>query len=415
MKNLFLILFLLVGNVAISQENKAIDWNNDIQFIKNELPKNHYNFYLVKSEQYFFKGLDQISRQHDLLSDFQLAIKLQQLIASMGDLHTSLAWNSLMDPNKVLPLGLMWFSDGIWVQATSKDNEAILGSKLLKINDIPIHVVVDSLSTLSTIDNQATVKKTIPKILPFLQLLEYFGFSSADSVKLQVESQGKTINYTLHPEKFDRNNLVKVMPDPVPLCYQNGRAYFWQSIQKKENTYYIQYNVCAGREYPPQSFRGNIKQLPSFNEFSDTILNTISRNNFDKVIFDIRFNGGGNSALGTELIKKLSVIEKANQKGKLYVVTGRETFSSAIINAMDFKNMTKAILVGEETSGKPNHLGEVKLMKLPSSGLSLAYSTNYFKESEKDLNSIVPDQVIEPSFSDFKEGRDPVYEWIVKQ
>jgi len=245
--------------------------------------------------------------------------------------------------------------------------------------------------------------------------LEYFGFSSSDSVNLQLENQGKVINYTIHPEKVDRNNLVRVIPDPIPLCYQNERAPFWHSIQKKENVYFIQYNKCYSRESPPQGFRGEVQKLPSFNEFSDTVLNTISKNNFDKIIFDMRFNGGGNSALGTELITRLSTVEKANKKGKLYVVTGRETFSSAIINTMDFKNMTQAILVGEETSGKPNHLGDVKFLKLPSSGLTLQYSTKYFKEAKEDLKSIMPDKVIEQSFADFNGGIDPVYEWIVKQ
>ncbi|MGE5428376.1 MAG: S41 family peptidase [Methylococcaceae bacterium] len=415
MRNSLLIIFLMFWNVAISQENKVVDWNSDINFIKDELPKNHYNLYMVKTEQDFLKGLDQIAKQQNQLSNFEVAIKLQQLIASLGDLHTSLALNSFLDPNKLLPLGLMWFSDGIWVQFTTKDNEAILGSKLLKINDFPIQQVVDSLSTLTTIDNQATVKKTIPKMIPVLQVLECFGFSSSDSVQLQLESNGKIINTIIHPEKTERNNLMRVIPDPIPLCYQNERAFFWQSIQKKENVYYIQYNKCYSRENPPPAFRGDVQQLPSFNEFSDTLINTISRNNFDKIIFDIRFNGGGNSALGTELIKRLSAVEKANKKGKLYVITGRETFSSAIINAMDFKKKTNAILVGEETSGKPNHLGEIKFLKLPSSGVSLAYSTNYFKTTENNLKSIVPDQIIEQSFADFKEGRDPVYEWIVKQ
>jgi hypothetical protein len=415
MKNIVLMIFIFVSNIAISQDNKIIDWNTDLDFIKVELPKNHYNFYMVKSEQDFFKGLDQISKQQHQLSDFEMVVKLQQLIASFGDSHTSLNLKSILDLNKILPLGLMWFSDGIWVQATTKDNEAILGSRLLKINDIPINVVVDSLCTLITVDNKATVKNTIPKLLPVIQFLEYFGFSSSDAVKLKLENNGKIINYTIHPEQMNRNNSIKVIPHPIPLCYQNERAFFWNSIQRKDNVYYIQYNRCWSRENPPIGFRGNVQKLPSFNEFHKAVINTILHNNFDKIIFDIRFNSGGNSAQGTELIKELSTIKKVNNKGKLYVIIGRKTFSSAIINAMDFRDMTKAILVGEETSGRPNHLGEIKFLKLPSSGLTLQYSTKYFKRTNTDLKTIIPDKIIEQSFKEFKEGRDPVYEWILKQ
>ncbi len=413
MKISILLMFIFLSVIAFSQVNKVIDWNTDLNFIKTELPKNHYNLYMVKSEQSFLQGLDQIAKQQNQLSDFKMAIKLQQLIASLGDSHTSLNINSLLDVNKILPLGLMWFSDGIWIQATTKDNEAILGSKLLKMNNIPIDVIADSLCTLSTIDNQAVVKNIIPQTLPMLQLLAYFGFSTSDAINLELEKNGKIMNYTLRPERMQRNNIVKVIPNPIPLCYQHERALFWDQVQKKENVFYIQYNQCASREYPPPGFRGDVQKIPSFTEFQDALIDTILHHDFEKVIFDIRFNSGGNSAQGTELIKELSTIKKINRKGKLYVITGRKTFSSAVINAMDFRNMTEAILVGEETSGKPNHLGEIKYLKLPSSGLTLQYSTKYFKRTDEDLKTITPDKIIEPGFNDFREGRDPVFEEIL--
>jgi C-terminal processing protease CtpA/Prc len=129
----------------------------------------------------------------------------------------------------------------------------------------------------------------------------------------------------------------------------------------------------------------------------------------------MRFNGGGNSGQGTEFISKLSGYNISKQDKKIYVVIGRQTFSSAIINTMDFKGQTKAILVGEETGGKPNHFGEVRNLQLPSSGLNISYSTKYFTRTKEDLKTIRPDVIIESSFSDFKKGIDPVYEWIKKQ
>ena len=413
MKHLILTALLLtVLSTCIPHNN--IDWQTDIDVLKTELPKKHYNLFMVKSQQDFNNGLDKFYAQKEQFSDFEMAVKLQQLIASMGDLHTALSLKPFLNFNRTLPLGLMWFSDGIFVQQTSKDNEELLGCKLLKINGTPMHTIIDSLSTLTTIDNEATVKKTIPHLLPAIQFLEYFGFANSDAVILQVENtNGEILKHTVHPERMNRGNMVKVIPDPIPLCYQNQSAFFWDQIQKEDNMYYIQYNQCRSREHPSNSYKGDAQKLPSFNEFRAKVIETITQNNFDRIIFDLRFNGGGNSDQGTELIKKLATIKKANKKGKLYVIIGRKTFSSAIINAMDFRNMTQATFVGEETAGKPNHLGEIKTMKLPSSGLTVQYSTKYFEYSDKDLNTITPDHSIEPSFKDFKEGIDPVYEWIV--
>ncbi|MDR1348005.1 MAG: hypothetical protein LBJ63_06190, partial [Prevotellaceae bacterium] len=106
---------------------------------------------------------------------------------------------------------------------------------------------------------------------------------------------------------------------------------------------------------------------------------------------------------------------EANPSIKTYVVLGRATFSSAILNAMDFKRLTNAIFVGEETSGKPNHFGEVKSFQLPTSKLSVNYSTKYFKMTDENVNTIAPDVKIEMSFSDFMKGVDPVYEWVKQQ
>lgn len=71
---------------------------------------------------------------------------------------------------------------------------------------------------------------------------------------------------------------------------------------------------------------------------------------------------------------------------------------------MDFKRLTKATFIGEETAGKPNHFGEVKNLQLPESKLYVMYSTKYFKRAKKETNTIKPDVPIEMSFSDFTKG-----------
>lgn len=164
-----------------------------------------------------------------------------------------------------------------------------------------------------------------------------------------------------------------------------------------------------------EELQGKSSSLPSFLEFGNKVFDIIQNMPVKKFIFDLRFNGGGSSIQGTEFVSKLSGYPISKQDKRIYVVIGRQTFSSAIINAMDFKHRTKAIFVGEETGGKPNHFGEVRNFQLPSSKLIINYSTKYFTESKEDLKSIKPDVIIEPSFSDYKKGLDPVYEWIRKQ
>jgi hypothetical protein len=94
---------------------------------------------------------------------------------------------------------------------------------------------------------------------------------------------------------------------------------------------------------------------------------------------------------------------------QFYVITGRQTFSSAIINTLDFKSKTGATIIGDSTSGKPNHYGEVKSFTLPNSGMIISYSSKFFKLVESDIETIKPDIFKELSFEDYRSGVDPVY------
>jgi len=416
MRKLIFSMLVLIPIIANSQNNRVIDWDADLNLLKVELPKNHCNLYSLKSEKDFYYGIEQVSQEKNKLSDLDIAIKLQQLIASFGDSHTMVGWKQFADNNKILPLNLLWFKDGLYITNTTEENQSILGTKILRINDKPLATIADSLTTLLTVDNNAVIKKDIPKLIPYVQLLEHFGIIKTDTIELVLENQkGELLNYAIKPGVMNKQNRRSLKPDSIALCYKNGKSLFVDSILRKDDTYYIQYNMCASREFPPQGFKGNPEQLPSFYDFKKKVFETINSNDFDKVIFDIRFNGGGNSAPGSELIRELSLIKKINKKGRLYVVIGRETFSSAIMNAMDFKNMTQAIFVGEETSGKPNSFGEIKLLELPNSGMKIQYSTKYFQNSTRDQKTITPDYLIETSFIDFIKGHDPVYDWIIEQ
>ena len=91
---------------------------------------------------------------------------------------------------------------------------------------------------------------------------------------------------------------------------------------------------------------------------------------------------------------------------------GRRTFSSAILNTYDFLNHTSAITIGEQTSGKLNHFGEVRHFDLPHSQLRIWYSTKYFNIDPKNSNAINPSIGLPITFSDYNNGIDPVYEYV---
>lgn len=88
---------------------------------------------------------------------------------------------------------------------TTPENEKILGCQVLSINDVPITTVIDSLSTLFVIDNQAMVKSLIPQTIPSLQILEYFGFTNTEQVQLGLKTgANQNQTYILRPSLMNQ-------------------------------------------------------------------------------------------------------------------------------------------------------------------------------------------------------------------
>jgi C-terminal processing protease CtpA/Prc len=101
-------------------------------------------------------------------------------------------------------------------------------------------------------------------------------------------------------------------------------------------------------------------------------------------------------------------------EGRVYAIIGRQTFSSGMLNAVQLRD-AGAILVGEETGGKPNSYGEVRSLQLPNSGLSVYYSTKFIQASATTGDSLMPAILVPLSSDDFFARRDPVLDAIVER
>lgn len=187
----------------------------------------------------------------------------------------------------------------------------------------------------------------------------------------------------------------------LPLYLQNRNKNYWFEYLPEDKALYVNYNACANS--PNLSFR----------VFTEKVFVATLDNPVEKLIIDLRNNGGGNSLIFRPFLKKIQNHPRLNDPERLFVVTGRRTFSSAILNALELKNNTKATFIGEPTGGKPNHYGEVRMMQLTNIGLNVSYSTNYFEYSKVDTASFIPDILIEPSFDNYFDGKDAVLESIL--
>lgn len=385
-----------------SESGRAASWGTDIDYLDSQLKAKELGFSSLISVEHFDSTLGSIKSSVDSLQDYEIYIKLQQLIASFNVAHLMVyppaSWKF-----HLLPVLAHVFPDGSYIIMADQQNAALLGQKIISIGGVTVQTVEDSLAKIISHENDYWLKDQMPGALSCVEILKYYGFAdSLSAVDFDIEGTG---NVTVSSVAKTINNITSGLTSvlsgkTLPLYMQNQSSYYWFTFIKGNEVLYIKYNVCE--ESP------NI----SFSNFTNEIANFADSNQVEKVVIDFRNNGGGNSNVVGPLLSYLQN-SPFNQAGKLFVITDRGTFSSASLNAISFKQTTNCILVGEPTGGKPNSYGEVLTFTLPNSGINVQYCTKYFQEMNDDPAALFPDHEIETTAQDFMNGVDPVLDFIL--
>ncbi|MBU5485831.1 peptidase S41 [Clostridium sp. MSJ-11] len=404
-----LVIILLCFSLAVHSKSyisrsgdRSDAWEKDIEYLHKTLPKKHKDLFFKIDEKEFDNKMENLKASVDKMNDEEIIVEIQKILASIGDAHTTIN----ISAKKMFPLELYWFDDGIYVINTSDEYKDIKYSKLKKINGKDVDSVVKSIKEVISHENQGKLKSqvpmyiTLPVVLQGLNIIEndetaLFTFEGLDGKVQEIKLN------TLDGDRVFDDILGKgKVGEEVPLYMKNRDEYYWFEHLEESKIIYFKYNQCA-----------NMKDKP-FKEFSKELIDIINKNDIEKLVIDIRDNGGGSSRILNEFIDEISKSD-INKKGKIYVVVGRKTFSSAILNAMSLKEKTEAFFIGEPTGGKPNHYGEVKSFKLPNSKITVRYSTKYFKHSDEDLKSFIPDKIIEPTVENYINNIDEVMKYII--
>ncbi|MCB1025955.1 MAG: tetratricopeptide repeat protein, partial [Acidobacteria bacterium] len=134
----------------------------------------------------------------------------------------------------------------------------------------------------------------------------------------------------------------------------------------------------------------------------------------DKLVLDIRFNGGGNNTLIKPIIRGIIKLDNIDRPGHLFVITGRETFSAAQNLTNELENWTKVTFVGEPTGSHVNLYGDAKTYEMPNSKLPVRISELWWqnKHARDERKWTGPHLAAEPNFKDYKNNIDPAMEVI---
>jgi hypothetical protein len=380
----------------------AEQWAQDLDVLSVELPKRHKNLFFRISQAEFENSVLRFKAVLPTLPPDEIIVGFKKIVASIGDAHTTFGYRT----RAALPLMTSWFDDGIWITNTVSPFDPLLNSRIMAIDGRRVEDDVAALAALIPHENEAQVRNQVPGLLTdplLLHGLKLIG--EADSARLTVRDAGgaeKTIKMKAAPMTTRPAWLIDVNDEAgAPLYLRNRRRFYWFEILPESKTLYFKYNSCqeeAGR---------------SFAAFVQEMFSAAASNAVEKIVVDLRHNGGGNSAIFRPFLNEMKKHESLNSKGRVFIIIGRRTFSSAILNALEMKKETAALFVGEPTGGKPNHYGEVQSFKLPNSGIAVTYSVKYFKEVEGDPATIEPDLRVSLAFADYRDKKDPVLDAVL--
>ncbi|MCP4311646.1 MAG: hypothetical protein GY790_10320 [Bacteroidetes bacterium] len=408
----FLLFLLLSAPGLMASPAKDINWKEEIDGLRRELAARHADLYFATDSTTFHNKLDGVADRASGKSLMEVALMLQQVVAGLGDASTRINYHFLIDTELILPFECYWFEEGIYILDYWEDYEILAGKRLVSINNFPIQQVIDSLSTLISGATPALERLHIPRMIIWTQLLQHFGFAQKSRFEIEVEDPegGSTLLAIELPTAESEH--ISASPDILPLGWQDTKTYFRDSLFQTEQLYYIQYNKCWSREAEVDFGSGaSALFMPSFKEFEKEILKTIKKQEIKKLVIDLRYNNGGNPQQGTSFIAKLKNTG-IDKQATVYLLVGRETFSSAIINAVDIIKTFNPVVVGENSGGKPNHFGDVKRFVLTTSNMIVSYSTNFHTLVEDDPPAIIPDILAPDTFSGYMKGSDPALEAI---
>lgn len=373
-----------------------MQWHEDLRFLSRELPRRHANAFHHASHELFETQVTELDERLDRLNSDEIYVGMNRVANMIGDGHTY-----ILSPtdDATLSLKLDRFNDEYRVVAVTAGSERALGGRLLKIDDTPIARARELLLSLTPDDETEVLRESrLTVLLTRGCVLHGAGIiQDRDSARYALaDDDGKEFVVVAHQiTVVDGKEPGWIYPfENGPLFRQRPHETFWYCYLPDSDAVYV-------------NFRG----YKDLSKHSKGLLRLIRQSDPEKLVIDLRQNGGGDYKKGLKhVVHPIRNLSKINQRGHLLILVGPNTFSAAMSNSAHFRFQTNAILVGQQIGEKPNSYQESRVMKLPNSQWKVQYSVKFYKFVEKGENLIHPDVEVTPTWDDYKAGRDPVLE-----
>ena len=427
-------------------------WISDIRFLQQTFTDEHPAPFWLLPQEDFDRQIDELIEQVPKLSDLEIGMELQRIVAQIGDQHSHVYFFVELS---AYPFYFYLNDDGsVYIYQCSfvddsKQTYSLDYYEVVQINGVDIQYIVNQLKELcSSAANEYSHLYEVPALLLYRDVLKAVGVpcdGETDTFTL-LDEQRRTFEIELPPEggetllPWQRINFTQpadgmALADfvgedhqnnreifAVPLYLQNQQTGFWYQYLDDEKALYFALNSFS-------------KKLDD-ETFLQDMFSVATQNMADLFIIDLRSNQGGSNNIREYLLENITA--RSWLRGKTYVLTGANSFSASVLCAQGLREQFDAVLVGMPTGGTPwgfGRDGDKSNHVLPYSGIAFSCGSVYYVGEKYyygqkfnspqfamanffpplSNNTVMPDVYISTDIQDLAEGRDPALEWVLAQ
>ena len=386
----------------------------------------------------FIRDIYDLRRAVPRLTDEQITVKLATAVAGAHNAHTRLYLLRNRTSLRRYPIRVWWFGKDLCVVRTHTELADLLGARILKIAVVPVAEAAARVGPLYPANDSwarymSTYLLTSPEILKGVGIL-----AATDTLDLTIQTRDHhTRTVRIAPMPFERSDqpteawwdLAPTHPGRqgpwisclhgdsarLPLYIRHPTANYWMQRVDGGRLLYVNYN----RAQDQADGEGVLA-------FGDRVIQEIRRTPPKKLIVDLRFNTGGNLQLADSLFRSIAALPLSQEPNRLFVITGRATFSAGITAVATLRQFTKAVIVGEPVGDGLDMWSEGGNLLLPNTHLTLHYANGFhsytpiehpefkpYNYPDLSVTEVGPDIKVETTLEQYLAGKDPAMDAIL--
>jgi hypothetical protein len=398
-------LLVVLGAAPLAANSMSADqvaaWRADLASFERELRNRHIDPFHRLSEAEFTHRLQVLRERLPSLDEDGILRELMCLTAAVGDGHTQV--NYWGRAHRHLPLRWRWFADGLRVVKVAPAYGHLLGARLARIGGLTEAALAAALrGCLPSVENESSWWAAFASAAAVAEVLAGAGATVADT--------GVQVQLQLVSGEFTQLELPWQPAGDSPWQEPPWRSYGFAPVPPSVPGLAVYHNATSATAY--LQFDG----YPPYDQalrFAKSLRKALDKRAVRRLVIDLRNNGGGDFFVGLVVAHGLVLLDQLDWRRGVYVLIGRHTYSAAMSNAAQYRQILNARLVGEATGANPVGYQDAESFHLPNAGWRVMVSKRRYRFTDTATHGLLPDAPVAWPAQPYLAGRDLPLEWIL--